>query len=160
MKRNYYWMGREWPYKNVQPRIIAERYMEDNSDGELRDYKFYCFSGHPRYLLLATNRQSENNQLSFDYFDMEFKHLNLVNFWHPNAQVMPHRPKNYDKMIELAKILSAGLPHVRVDFYEVNGKIYFGELTFYDMSGFLKLYPDTWEKEWGRLIDLSTIQKK
>lgn len=73
---------------------------------------------------------------------------------------MPHRPKNYDKMIELAKILSAGLPHVRVDFYEVNGKIYFGELTFYDMSGFLKLYPDTWEKEWGRLIDLSTIQKK
>ena len=117
MKRNYYWMGREWPYKNVQPRIIAERYMEDNSDGELRDYKFYCFSGHPRYLLLATNRQSENNQLCFDYFDMEFKHLNLVNFWHPNAQVMPHRPKNYDKMIELAKILSAGLPHVRVDFY-------------------------------------------
>lgn len=63
-------------------------------------------------------------------------------------------------MIELAKILSAGLPHVRVDFYEVNGKIYFGELTFYDMSGFLKLYPDTWEKEWGRLIDLSTIHKK
>lgn len=132
--------------------------MEDDSDKELRDYKFYCFDGYVKALLLATNRQGKEGAF-FDYFDSSFNHLKLTNHWHKNAPVSPHKPEHFDKMIELAKKLSTGIPHVRVDFYEANGKIYFGELTFFDMSGFLIIHPDTWEKEWGDLITLPSKSK-
>lgn len=155
LKHNYYYNSCEWPYKNVPHRIIAEKYMEDEKDGELRDYKFYTFNGEPKYLLLATNRQSKDKPLCFDYFDMDFNHLNLTNHWHPNNECeVPHKPLNFEKMKELAKILAKDIPHVRVDFYEVNGQIYFGEMTFFDMGGYLKLSPSSWEKEWGDLIVL------
>lgn len=153
LRRNYFYSGREWPYKNVKPRIIAEKYMEDESDSELRDYKFYCFDGYAHCLLVSTNRNN-GKELCFDYFDREFVHLPLVNHWHPNSQIEPHRPTHFKTMVELAERLSNGLPHARIDFYEVNGKIYFGEITFYDMSGFLILHPDDWEREWGDLIKL------
>lgn len=153
LKRNYFWGGREWPYKNVPPRIIAEKYMEDSTDKELRDYKFYCFDGYVKALLLATNRQGEGGAF-FDYFDSDFNHLNLTNHWHKNAPTVPHKPKCFDEMLRLAKILSQNIPHVRVDFYEVNGQVYFGELTFYDMAGLLKIHPSEWEIEWGDLIKL------
>lgn len=152
-KVNYFWGGREWPYKNVPPRIIAEQYMEDAADGELRDYKFYCFDGFVKALLLATNRQGKGGAF-FDYFDSNFNHLNLTNHWHKNAPEAPHKPKHFDEMLKLAQILSVGFPHVRVDFYEANGKVYFGELTFFDMSGFLIIHPDNWDNEWGNLIKL------
>lgn len=157
LKNNFYWQGREWPYKNVKPRILAEQYMEDSTDKELRDYKIYCFNGKVHATLLASNRMNESHEMTFDYFDKEFNHLKLTNHWHPNASEVPHKPQNYEQMQELAQILSKGFPHVRVDFYEVNGKIYFGELTFFDMSGFLILHPDDWNIEWGELIDLSLI---
>lgn len=156
LKNNYYYAFREWPYKNVKPRIIIEKYMEDTKDKELRDYKFYCFNGYVHCLLLATNRQNSNAELNFDYFDNKFNHLNMTNHWHPNNPITPHKPKNFDKMIELASKLSKGIPHVRVDFYEVNGQIYFGELTLFDQGGFLRIHPDDWEKEWGKLIKLSS----
>ena len=151
--RNFYYCGREWPYKNVPPRIIAEKYMEDSQDKELRDYKFDCFDGKVHALLLVTNRHGKG-KMYFDYFDSEFSHLNLTNHWHSNAPVTPRKPYSFDTMIELAKILSTGIPHVRVDFYEMNGRVYFGEMTFYDNSGFLKIHPDDWEIEWGNLIRL------
>ena len=154
LKRNYYYGSREWPYKNVVPMIIAEKYMEDNESNELRDYKFYCFDGYVKALLVATNRQSKTEELCFDYFDDNYNHLNLTNHWHPNAKVNPVKPKEFELMKKLAKKLSNGFPHVRVDFYEANGKIYFGELTFFDMGGFLKIHPDDWDKEWGSLIKL------
>lgn len=156
LKRNFYYQSREWPYKNVKPQIIAEKYMEDEQDAELRDYKFYTFNGEPRFLLLATNRQCENKPLCFDYFDMDFNHLQLTNHWHPNNPYeVPHKPQNFEKMKEFAKILAKDIPHVRVDFYEVNGQVYFGEMTFFDMGGFLKLHPDSWERDWGDLIKIS-----
>ncbi len=158
LKNNFYYGGREWPYKNVKPRIIAEKYMVDDSDKELRDYKLYCFNGYTKATLLATNRQSSTEELAFDYFDNKFDHMELTNHWHPNAKKRPHKPINYAKMVELSSVLSRGIPHLRVDFYEVNGKIYFGELTFFDMSGFLKIHPDDWELEWGKLIDLSLCE--
>lgn len=151
--RNFYYCGREWPYKNVPPRIIAEKYMEDSQDKELRDYKFYCFDGKVHALLLVTNRHGKG-KMYFDYFDSEFSHLYLTNHWHSNAPVTPRKPYSFDTMIELAKILSTGIPHVRVDFYEMNGRVYFGEMTFYVNSGFLKIHPDDWEIEWGNLIRL------
>lgn len=155
LKRNFYYQSREWPYKNVPHRIIAEKYMEDKKDGELRDYKFYTFNGIPQYLLLATNRQSKDKSLCFDYYDMNFNHLPLTNYWHPNNKCEhPHCPMNFEKMKELCHILAKDIPHVRVDFYEVDGKIYFGEMTFFPQGGFLKLLPNSWEKEWGDLIKL------
>ena len=155
MKKNYYYLGREWPYKNVKPRIIIEKYMEDKADKELRDYKFYCFDGLVKALLIITNRQSKNEEVAFDYFDDKYNHLNLTNYWHPNAKKIPHKPKQFEKMVELASKISKGFPHIRVDFYEANGEIYFGELTFFAMSGILKIYPTEWEMEWGNLIKLS-----
>lgn len=155
LKKNYYYGCREWPYKNVPPRIIAEKYMEDKNDAELRDYKFYTFNGKPKFLLLATNRQSKDKPLSFDYFDMDFNHLPLTNHWHPNNEnEIPHKPQNFEKMKDLVGILAKDIPHVRVDFYEVDGQIYFGEMTFCDMGGFLRIHPDSWDEEWGKLIDL------
>lgn len=140
-------------YTTMADRIIAEKYMEDSQDKELRDYKFYCFDGKVHALLLVTNRHGKG-KMYFDYFDSEFSHLNLTNHWHSNAPVTPRKPYSFDTMIELAKILSTGIPHVRVDFYEMNGRVYFGEMTFYNNSGFLKIHPDDWEIEWGNLIRL------
>lgn len=153
LKRRYFFIHREWSYKNVKPRIIAEQYMEDKTDGELRDYKFYCFDGFVKALLLATNRQSEGGPY-FDYFDSNFNHLALTNHWHKNAAKIPHKPSHFDEMVRLSQVLSKGIPHVRVDFYEANGHVYFGELTFYDMGGYLRIHPEEWEVEWGDLIKL------
>ena len=154
LKHNHFWHAREWVYKHIKPRIIAEQYVEDKNDGELRDYKFYCLSGEPYSMLLATGRQDKEKGLCFDYFDMEFNHLNLVNHWHPNASTIPHKPDHFEDMKKFAKQLSVGIPQVRADFYEVNGKVLFGEMTFYDMGGCLKIHPDQWDLEWGELIIL------
>ena len=155
LKRNFYYQFREWPYKNVPPRIIAEPYVEDQKCAELRDYKFYTFGGEPKYLLLATNRQCKDKPLCIDYFDMDFCHLPLKDYDHPNNEYeAPHKPQNFDKMKELARILAKDIPHIRIDFYEANGKVLFGEMTFFDQGGFLKIQPDLWEKEWGNLIKL------
>lgn len=155
LKRDYYLVHREWPYKNVPKKIIGEKYMEDNDDKELRDYKFYCFNGKVQALLLATNRQSKEEPLCFDYYDNKFEHLNMKNHWHPNSRKKINKPQKFEEMVELASELSKGIPHIRVDFYEVNGKVYFGELTFFDMGGYLIIYPQDWDVEWGKLIDLS-----
>lgn len=154
LKQNYYLRNREWVYKDIKPRIIAETFMQDCDTGELRDYKFYCFDGKVKALLLATNRQSRTDELRFDYFDREFQHMNMTNHWHPNAVMPPTKPSHYEKMVELAEIISKGIPQVRIDFYEANGKIFIGEFTFYDMAGYLQIHPDQWQDEWGDLINL------
>ena len=153
LKRNFYWQSREWPYKNVSPRIIAEPYMEDTTYRELRDYKFYTFNGKPKFLLIAKGRQC--NQKTFDYFDMDFNHIDLQDEGVPNSLNAPEKPICFEEMKNMSKILSEGIPHVRVDFYEINGKVYFGEMTFFDAGGFMKAKPISWEIEWGNLIDLS-----
>lgn len=152
LNRNFYWQSREWPYKNVSPRIIAEPYMEDSTYKELRDYKFHTFSGKPKFLLIAKGRQSNNK--TFDYFDMDFNHIELQDEYVPNSLNIPEKPICFEDMKKLSEILSNGIPHVRVDFYEINGKVYFGEMTFFDDGGFMKAKPISWEKEWGDLIEL------
>lgn len=135
LKRNYYLAGREWPYKNVKPRIIIEQYMEDKS-GELRDYKIYAFNGKAEYLMLCFDRSK--GQTKFIYFDRnwnikkEFSNDGIK--YGDNIKV--EKPKSLDKMFKYAELLSKDIPFVRVDFYEVNGKLYFGELTFFPSSGF------------------------
>ena len=154
--RNYYYMHREWPYKNVVPRIIAEQYMEDESGYELKDYKFFCFDGEVKALFIATDRGVEGEETKFDFFDADFNHLPFTN-GHPNANREIMKPKGFEEMKALASKLSSGHPHLRVDFYDINGKIYFGELTFYHWSGMTPFLPEDWDYTFGSWIKLPQI---
>ena len=157
LKRNYYWMGREWPYKDVKPRIIAEPYLEDTKTAELRDYKFFCFDGVAKALFIATDRQNVGEDTKFDFYDMDFRHLDIKN-GHDNAGIPPAKPETFEKMKHYAEILSQNIPHLRVDFYEVNGKTYFGELTFSHWSGFVPFEPKKWDEIFGSWIKLPQTQ--
>lgn len=152
LKHNFFWGQREWPYKNVKPRIIAEPYMEDADTKDLRDYKIFTFNGQVKALFIATDRESKEETKS-DFFDANFRHLAFTN-GHPNANVQPKKPKTFEKMKELAAQLSKGIPQVRVDFYEVNGKIYFGEMTFFHWSGMVPFNPEKWDRIFGEWIEL------
>lgn len=153
MRHNYYYSGFEWPYKDVKPRIIAEQYMEDTKTGELRDYKFFCFNGKVRALFIATDRQKKGTDVKFDFFDEHFQHLPLRQ-GHENAEVMPEKPICFDEMKKIAELLSKDLKEVRVDLYEVNGKVYFGEMTFFHHGGWTKFDPEEWDKIFGDWIEL------
>ena len=153
LKRDYYIAGREWPYKNVPRKIIAEQYMEDTETQELRDYKFFCFNGEVKALFIASDRGNPKEETKFDFYDENFNHLPFTN-GHPNATKEIVKPKTFEKMKELASILSKGIPHLRVDFYEIDGKIYFGELTFCHWSGFVPFNPEEWDYIFGSWITL------
>ncbi len=153
LKRNYYYSHREWPYKNVKPRIIAEAYMEDTKTAELRDYKFFCFDGEVKALFVATERQKVGEEVKFDFFDENFNHLPIKQS-HPNAEIVPEKPEKFEEMKSLASALSKNIPHVRVDFYEVDGRVYFGEMTFYHFSGFVPFEPEEWDYKFGEWINL------
>ena len=160
LSRNYYWNGRELPYKNVKPRIIVEQYMVDSSGG-LNDYKFFCFNGEPKYLFYASER---SNPLGlppkFDFYDMELKHLPIQCNGHENAATPLSYFPEFDQMKRLASILSEGFPHVRVDFYLINKRIYLGELTFHHDGGFVSFIPDEWDYEFGKSITLDNLNKE
>lgn len=155
LKHDYYRFSKEWPYKNVKRQILAEQYMEDESGFELKDYKWFCFDGEAKILFIASDRQVKEVETKFDFFDVDFNHLPIIN-GHPNAVLPIPKPNGFEKMKELAQILSNGLPHVRIDFYDVNGQIYFGEMTFYHNSGFAVFEPDRWDKTLGSWIKLPT----
>lgn len=155
LKRNYFYTGREWPYKNVKPRIIAEQYMVDESGTELKDYKFFCFNGEPKLLFVAKDRPYATK---FNYYDMDFKKLPFKQHY-KNFNDYIEKPKGFEKMIELSRKLSKDIPHVRVDFYDINGKVYFGELTFYHFSGFEKFEPNEWDKKLGDMLELPRERK-
>ena len=127
LKVNFYNEKREWPYKNVPPRILAEQYMVDESGSELKDYKIFCFNGRPQIMFIATDRPHDTR---FDFYDMNFNHLPFIN-GHPNADRVLYKPKGFDEMQRIAKLLSFDIPQVRIDLYDINGTIYFGEMTFF-----------------------------
>lgn len=153
LSRNFYYTGREWPYKNIKPRVLAEEYMEDHTLHELRDYKFFTFDGIPKIMHLVSNRQNPLEETYGDFFDMDYNHLDLT-MGHPNAPKCPERPQNFEKMKEFAAVLAQGTIHLRVDFYEVDGKLYFGELTFYQDSGCAHIKPSEWNQRLGEWIQL------
>lgn len=153
LSRNPYDVSREWPYKNVKPRIIAETYMEDEKTAELRDYKFFSFKGQPKAMFIASDRASETEETKFDFFDMDYNHLPFTN-GHPNAKVLPEKPANFEEMKALASKLSENLPQARIDFYEVNGKTYFGEITFFHWGGTKPFEPAEWDEIFGGWIEL------
>ena len=153
LKSNLFWHGREWPYKKLKPRILAEVYMEDEKTAELRDYKFFCFDGEVKALFIATDRQKMGEEVKFDFFDPDFNWLPFRQ-GHDHANIHPEKPVCFDEMKELAAKLSVGIPHVRVDFYEVNGKVYFGELTFFHFCGMVPFEPEEWDEILGEWITL------
>lgn len=152
LKTNYYKLFREWPYKNVTPRILAEKFMVDNATGELRDYKFYCFDGVVRALGIYSDRGAGKTTKA-DYFDRDFNWLDLK-WGYEHATERPEKPSLYDKMIEIAESLSQGFPEVRVDLYLCNNRVFFGELTFFDGGGFDGFEPDSWDEVFGSWIAL------
>ena len=157
LKRTYYKLNREYPYKDVPRRIIAEQYMEDESGYELKDYKIFCFDGKPKLLFVATDRQIHKTK--FDFFDLDWNHLPFTN-GHPNSPEPIQKPKNFEKMLEIAAKLSQGIPHVRVDLYNINGKIYFGEMTFFHWSGIVPFVPEEWDYKIGDMLHLPILQAK
>lgn len=150
LKLNSYVIGREYPYKDVKPMIMAEEYMTPNGEEDINDYKFFCFNGKPEIMFIATDRSSD---VKFDFFDMDFNHLDIVNI-HPQSGNKIEKPDNFDKMVEIAAKLSQGMKFVRIDLYDINGKIYFGEYTFFHGGGFWPFSPKEWEDKLGDLIEI------
>lgn len=157
LKRNYYYSGREWPYKNVKPKIIIEKYMEDKEAKELIDYKFMCFNGEPKFVFTCTERY--NSGLKVTFFDMKWKKMPFIRHY-PSSNKNIKKPVNYDRMFNFSKTLSKSIPFVRVDWYEINGKLYFGELTFYPGSGFEEFEPNEWDKKIGDTLILPKKENK
>ena len=154
LKTNYFYQGREWPYKNVRPRIIAEKYMEDGSSKDLTDYKFYCFNGVPKYLYVSTGLENHATaSISFLTLDWEFAPFGRSDF-KPFTE-LPPKPTKFEEMLELAARLSAGYKFLRVDLYQIENQIYFSELTFSPCGGMMPFNPPEWDEELGKLIDLS-----
>lgn len=153
IKEDFYWEAREWPYKNVKRCIFAEKYLEDSASKELPDYKFFAFNGDVKALFVATERGYSAVETKFDFFDTDFNHLNVIN-GHPNAKIVPNKPKNFNKMLEFSKVLSKGIPQVRCDFYEANGHLYFGEMTLYHFGGLTTFNPESFDRIMGDWIKL------
>lgn len=154
LKRNYYYHSREWPYKNVKPRIIIEEYMEDKKDRELIDYKVMCFGGKAKMIFTCTERFGDGLKVTF--FDLNWKRLPFTRHY-PASEKEIKKPKNLKRMIELSEKLSTGIPFVRIDWYEINGKLYFGEYTFYPGSGLEEFSPEEWDRKLGDLINLKLV---
>lgn len=155
LANNYFWSGREWPYKDVRPRIIAEEYLDPAGEQVgLTDYKVMCFGGQARCEFTCTGRADGN--LHVDFFDTEWNHMPFTRHY-PNADVPPEAPERLKDMVAMAERLSEGMPFVRVDFYEVAGQFYFGEMTFYPGSGMEEFDPERWDEELGSWIELPEL---
>lgn len=152
LNEKYFFIGREWPYKEVKPRIIAEKYIEDSEMGELRDYKLMSFNGKVKCSFVCSERDYNGN-LKVDFFDNDWNKLPFTRKYGNSIKEIK-QPQKFAEMKELAEKLSVNIPFVRVDFYEVSGKIYFGELTLYPGCGFEKFNPDEYDKKLGDLLIL------
>lgn len=134
LKRNYYWSSREWPYKDVKPRIIAEKFLSDEGKEELSDYKVLCFNGEPK--IVEVHKGRFNGQHTADNYDISWNKTDIEQYDLPKSDEIMPKPAFLEEMLHLSKLLSKNLIHVRVDWYFTNDRLYFGELTFYDGSGY------------------------
>ena len=158
LAQDYYLTGREWPYKNVPRKIIAEKYMTDTSDSsDFTDYKFFCFNGYVDCVMVCLERSSGDTKFYFFDSNWNLKRLNTRGKNAPDGFTIS-KPSQMDKMFEIAAKLSKGLPFVRIDLYQSNDHIYFGEITFFPDSGFdANLLPET-DKYFGNLIHLEDVK--
>lgn len=159
LKNNFYYWSREYPYKNVKPRIIAEEYLSalEKAD-EVIEYKVFCFDGEPA-LILVCKGEGHSAKRTNDFYDMEFNHI-PVTITNPNAEKISEKPEQFDELLDLSRELAKGIPQVRTDFYIVNGKIYFGELTFFHDSGYCHFEPEKYDRIFGNMITLPRNERK
>lgn len=157
LKSSYYRWGREWPYKDVKPRIIAEQYMSNNGKA-LDDYKVHNFDGVPKLILICSDRFSESG-LKEDFYDENWQHLDMYRISHPSSTNIAEKPGCLDEMLKLSKRLANGTSFLRTDFYEIDGKLYLGELTFFPASGLQPYRPDEWDYKMGQWITLKDKRK-
>lgn len=150
LKQNYFYKSREYPYKFAQPKIIAEQLMIDNRFNDLVDYKFFCFDGEPKILLVVSNNELNK---SYSFFNMNFERLQISTSVR-SSEMMISQPENFSLMIEIARKLSKNIIHVRIDLYNINGKIFFGEYTFHHGGGVDKFSSDEWNRKFGDMISL------
>lgn len=150
LREDYYLLHREWPYKDVPRKIIAEKYMVDEGGDVLTDYKFFCFGGRPRVMYISNDGADSPRT---DFFDMDFNHI-PIKMKDPNAEKIPTKPQNFELMKELAGRISQGFPFLRTDFYEIDGKVYVGELTLYHNAGLSRIEPKEWNYKLGDYLEL------
>ncbi len=153
-KSDYYLWSREWPYKGLKHRIIAEPLLVDNECPYLRDFKFYCFNGEPKIFYITSDKGGDLPTKQ-DFFDIEGNHLEIQDKHYPNNPVKcPDLPKNLTRMVEMCRVLAKDTYHLRVDYYEINGHIYCGEFTFYEAGGFCEFTPDRYNRVLGDWIQI------
>lgn len=153
LKINSYYMGREYPYRYVRPRIMAEEYHETDDGKIISDYKLFCFNGRIRILYVVSDR-NQNEQES--WFDIGFKPIkDIIDLTSPDSAEHVEKPTCFEEMCKFAEELAAGTKFVRVDLYEDKGRFYFGEMTFFPYGGFLRLQPEEWERRLGDWLDIS-----
>lgn len=164
LKRNYYLRSREWNYKNINPCLIIEEVLNDSSGVPLLDYKFMCFNGEPKLLFIdigvATHDGSHAKNYYRNIYDMNFKRVNMKETRTSCDYDLIDKPINFEEMINIASKLSQPFPHARIDLYNINGKIYFGEITFYHGGGVNNIEPQEIAIEMGSWIDLSGFLKR
>ncbi len=154
LRRDFYSVNREWPYKNVKHRIIAEAYMEDNSSPDLTDYKFYCFNGEPRFLYVSQGL-SDHSTASISFLTLNWKFAPYERTDFKPLTELPPKPKQFEKMVEIARVLSHGIDFLRVDLYEINEKVYFSELTFSPGAGLTQFKNPEHDVEIGAMLELT-----
>lgn len=153
MELNCYYRSLEWPYKNIKPKIIIEKYMTDENSDSLTDYKFYCFDGEPKFLYISTGLEDHSTaKISFVTLEWEFAKFQRNDYKLFNK--LPKKPIKFDEMIKIAKILSKGHKFIRVDLYQINGQIYFSELTFFPCSGYMPFNDSRYDKEIGKMLTI------
>lgn len=153
LARKQFYLSREWPYKNVKPRIICEKCLASENGEDSPDYKFFCFDGKIKMLEINSERQSVTGTKT-DFYSPEFQYIEMRETGYPNSTVVAKPPIHFDQMKKLAEVLSAGMPHARVDFNYVNDHIFFGEMTFYHCGGRMLFEPDEWNYTFGEWIKL------
>lgn len=152
LKKNYFYQFREWPYKNIKGRIIIEENMREKNTENLNDYKIYCFNGKPELILVCSNRNKKKKNT--DFFDLEWNKLDFTRSKSKNSSNNIKKPNCLSEMIHIAEKLSEGTYFLRVDLYEIENRVYFGELTFYPSSGFENFNPKVWNDILGEKINL------
>lgn len=155
LRKNYYYMFREWAYKDVKPRIIAEQLLEDGKNLVPEDYKIYCMNGEPRYIVIFHNRFDDKKILCESVYNLDWEKQNFSFDEHfAISDFEVEKPKCLDELISLCKKLCANMSQVRIDFYVINNKIYFGEITLYTAAGLTNMIPEAMDEKIGELINL------
>lgn len=157
LKMNYYWVGRETPYRYIRAKVFAEPYIISSTDGELRDYKFHCFNGEPKVFKVDWGRFCEHHS---NYYNVKGELIMMGEMDSPpQYDKIISLPNNLDEMVDIARKLSAGFPYVRIDLYNVDGKILFSEITFFQASGFRPFVDERWDELLGDWLVLPERRK-